>query len=458
MKRLMLICSFLLCGLLVSAANSGFTLTVELARMSKEKIVVEVNGKKQQVSFEEGELVNRLHYPELKAGYAYISVGNVSKTLYLEPGKDLTVKIISAKSPWVKDFEFTGENAVVNAYLVKDSITVIQPEDFRLEPGEFIRKQQRLTEENIQKLHSYHFDENFTKWEEIRIRYLVHKHATRYLVQHFWETPTKISGNEQYRELPEVKDYARSLVVDDFAYWDIKPYRDFCVGVVSACVREAFFNNDFIDETQKRCKFVVENFKDKELIECLIYRLLEICVIREKGKPLGDQLELYFSGNVKSPERVAAFEALKKEWGKMQKGAEFDKNSDYTDVQGNSFSFDSLKGKYVYIDVWATWCGPCCAEIPALKKLERKFHDKNIRFVSISVDHNKAAWLKKIKDEEMTGIQLYGGSRPRIMTDYRIEGIPRFILLDRDGKLVNLDMSRPSDPRTEESLNALKGI
>ncbi|WP_232758881.1 TlpA disulfide reductase family protein [Flavobacterium sp. ALD4] len=59
---------------------------------------------------------------------------------------------------------------------------------------------------------------------------------------------------------------------------------------------------------------------------------------------------------------------------------------DCDNYYGGKTKLEDFKGKYVYIDVWATWCGPCLAEIPSLKKIEEKFHDRNIAFVSISND------------------------------------------------------------------------
>lgn len=79
----------------------------------------------------------------------------------------------------------------------------------------------------------------------------------------------------------------------------------------------------------------------------------------------------------------------------------------FPDMDGNMVSLEDLRGKYVYIDIWATYCSPCRAEIPYLQKLEEKLKDKNIYFVSISVDTNKKTWenmVKKISLEEFSYI------------------------------------------------------
>ena len=84
-------------------------------------------------------------------------------------------------------------------------------------------------------------------------------------------------------------------------------------------------------------------------------------------------------------------------------------------IHGGTTSLDDLlgKGKYLYIDVWATWCAFCKREIPLLKRLEEEYHGKNIEFVSISVDDKKQhdKWRQTIVDREMTGVQLFSGKK-----------------------------------------------
>ena len=122
----------------------------------------------------------------------------------------------------------------------------------------------------------------------------------------------------------------------------------------------------------------------------------------------------------------------------------------YENSNGGTTSLSDLKGKYVYIDVWATWCAPCKAEIPHLKALEKDFHGKNIEFVSISVDKPEAheAWSQMVKNEGLSGIQLFADNNfeSAFIAEYEINSIPRFILLDPEGNIVDADANRPSNP------------
>ena len=80
-------------------------------------------------------------------------------------------------------------------------------------------------------------------------------------------------------------------------------------------------------------------------------------------------------------------------------------------IEGGQVALSDLKGKYVYIDIWATWCGPCLRQIPAMKELEEKYRGKNIEIMSVSVDSekDKDKWRKMIEVREMKGIQLFAG-------------------------------------------------
>jgi thiol-disulfide isomerase/thioredoxin len=116
----------------------------------------------------------------------------------------------------------------------------------------------------------------------------------------------------------------------------------------------------------------------------------------------------------------------------------------YPDIDENDVSLSSLQGRLVYVDVWATWCGPCIGEIPSLQKLEEEYHGKNITFLSVSIDTDKDAWMKMVKEDNLGGIQLWAGNSSPITRDYAIFSIPRFMLFDADGKVITTNAPRPS--------------
>ncbi|GAA4232385.1 hypothetical protein GCM10022291_07110 [Postechiella marina] len=154
--------------------------------------------------------------------------------------------------------------------------------------------------------------------------------------------------------------------------------------------------------------------------------------------------------NSNNEEHKAKITEILKKLTATNVGAASPKFINYENNAGGTTSLDDLKGKYVYIDVWATWCGPCIREIPALKKIEKQFHGKNIEFVSISIDKKKDydKWKKMIVDKDLGGIQLLADNdwKSSFVQDYGIEGIPRFILIDPNGNIVSANAPRPSNP------------
>lgn len=117
-----------------------------------------------------------------------------------------------------------------------------------------------------------------------------------------------------------------------------------------------------------------------------------------------------------------------------------------------------LKGKFTYIDVWATWCGPCCAEIPHLEKLVEKYKDNDkVQFISISVDTNRQAWENKLKKDNPQWQQylLTPENNKIFSANWGITGIPRFILIDANGNVYNANASRPSNKETEETIDKI---
>lgn len=129
----------------------------------------------------------------------------------------------------------------------------------------------------------------------------------------------------------------------------------------------------------------------------------------------------------------------------------------FPDRSGKEISLSDFKGKVVYIDIWATWCGPCKEQIPYLKTLEKEYHGKDVVFLGVSTDNQKdyEKWLKFIDDNELKGIQLFAGDKKDDITKpYRVTGIPRFILVGKDGKLISADAPRPFSPEIRLALDA----
>ena len=141
---------------------------------------------------------------------------------------------------------------------------------------------------------------------------------------------------------------------------------------------------------------------------------------------------------------VASWRERKDDYDNMPNDGDMSIDFSYPNIAGEMISLSSFRGRLVYVDVWATWCGPCIAELPSLERLQKDYENMDIVFLSVSVDTDKEAWEKMLNEDQLDGVQLWADGWSQITKSYAIFGIPRFMLVDRSGELIAVDAPRPS--------------
>ncbi len=136
-------------------------------------------------------------------------------------------------------------------------------------------------------------------------------------------------------------------------------------------------------------------------------------------------------------------------------GTPFPDGVNLIDLNGKKVDFAKFRGKYVYVDMWASWCVPCIKEIPHLKALEKDLQNQDVVFLSISIDSKEEAWKKKVAALGLEGNQLINKDN-KLGEALNVSGIPFFIIYDKEGKLYKYNAPRPSDVRTKPLLESLK--
>lgn len=117
-----------------------------------------------------------------------------------------------------------------------------------------------------------------------------------------------------------------------------------------------------------------------------------------------------------------------------------------TTLEGKEVSLSDYEGKVVYVDFWASWCGPCRREMPHSEKIKKHFKGKDVVFLNVSVDRNEKAWKNMVKQLNVGGVNAIatGDELGRAAYSYQLSGIPAFVLIDKNGKVVFTRAKRPS--------------
>ncbi|NQW36720.1 MAG: TlpA family protein disulfide reductase [Flavobacteriales bacterium] len=291
-----------------------------------------------------------------------------------------------------------------------------------------------------------------TNFKSIEIKDIDYSWANR--LNDFQSEKRYISKDKTFKVSDNYYNYKKDLLKENASLNSASSYISFYANYTSNLTSDAYKKDSLIDYSLTNLYFIADSIKNQDLKNTLLYRDAQYAIT------YADDFETYYQAYSKASTNSdnnlkidVVYTALKK----VSKGQTSPLFVDYENYKGGTTSLADLKGKFVYIDVWATWCGPCKIEIPFLKKIEKEYHAKNIAFVSVSVDTDKAhdTWKKMIKEEKLGGIQLFSDKNwnSKFVTDYMIKGIPRFILIDPDGNIVSSNAPRPSSPDLKKLLS-----
>jgi thiol-disulfide isomerase/thioredoxin len=174
--------------------------------------------------------------------------------------------------------------------------------------------------------------------------------------------------------------------------------------------------------------------------------------------PETDSVFAHFQRTYQESVYLPALDNAYKAWLAIAPGKPAPEFEGYT-PEGNKVSIKDLKGKIVYIDVWATWCSPCVAEIPASKKLQQEFsNEEKIQFLNVSVDTKKSDWENFLRaDKKWKGLHIIipPDRIQSFYSTYKLFGVPDYILIDQSGKIVDMKAPRPSDEKVKTAIRQL---
>ncbi|MEP5341301.1 MAG: TlpA disulfide reductase family protein [Algibacter sp.] len=377
--------------------------------------------------------------------------------LYVTPGDNIAINYD------VKDFDntlqITGEGSRISNYMVKKRAIEKEQLDgknnpYQLQETEFKELANKIADLQIEELEkTAGIPEDYVAKERKSINYLYLNLLKNY--------------ENQYKRVNRTQNFK---VTDGFLTeletidYDIDEDYEFSI-YYKQLVNNYFFEKTKALSTTKGLTngmALIESLneiasKDSRIRNEMLYNYANQNLTREKD--IKGFYNAFIANSTNEEQKTKITETYKK-LNATNPGEPSPKFVNYENNAGGTTSLDDLKGKYVYIDVWATWCGPCIKEIPALKEVEKQFHGKNIEFVSISIDKEKDhdKWKKMIVDKDLKGMQLMADNewKSSFVEDYAIKGIPRFILIDPAGNIVNANAPRPSSPSLVSLIESLK--
>ena len=134
---------------------------------------------------------------------------------------------------------------------------------------------------------------------------------------------------------------------------------------------------------------------------------------------------------------------------------------DLNDAKYSGTTLDGIlkkyKGQVIYLDFWASWCGPCKREMPYSQKLKKELAGQDIAFIYMSTDKNPDKWKEMIDQLQITGdhYRLSQSLKQEVYTRFNLQYIPRYILINKDGKVADENAKRPSDPLVTGDIDKL---
>ena len=386
-------------------------------------------------------------------GYYTLVVGGEISRMYLAPGKDLQLSLNTEQ--FDESLRYSGEAAPENNYLAQkfllsEELEIAQDSMKNLSEDALVElsdSQEKAYLELLRKQEG--IDSAFAAREQKALAY--GDLYTRHLYTVLNRDRYYAEGNQDslVAFLPDTLDLDRAA-----DYQDFEEYRNLVN--IDFFKHTYLLNSEVTSSYEDKAFAYIEDIESDNIRNDFLERIsFGVRPGAEKSEEIYSRVMALSTDEEFKKELTKRYELIQKlEPGNPSPGFTYENH------KGGQTSLESLRGKYVYMDVWATWCGPCLREIPALKEVEEQYKDRNIHFVSISIDTEEAydKWRKMVTEKELGGIQLIADNawNSEFIENYAINGIPRFILVDPEGNIVTADAPRPSNPELTELFESLE--
>lgn len=385
---------------------------------------------------------------QIERGFYRFFSGKERTSIFLDQGFNISLTLDQNQFDETLTFgSDQGKGNKINNYLAEkvrteEEIMTDFTSTYSLNEDEFLDLISSLDQRQTENLTAFELnDDQFVSAEKRDLEYNRLSKLINYKGYHIYLTKERSFDTSEAFKENTVFDYSNEI---DFK--ELASYRGLIADFFSNMIEEGDVKNTF-----KIIKEIKSNYIKSELAPKF---KREITPGNAKSEDIFFGIKSISSDSSLIAELSAKMEVIRK----LNIGME-SPSFDYENIKGGTTSLSDLKGKYIYIDIWATWCGPCIREIPALKRLEKEFHNENIEFLSISIDKAKdhEKWIQMIEEKSLSGTQLFADKdwKSDFIKAYLIESIPRFLIIDPNGNILDTNADRPSDPELRTTLKDL---
>lgn len=369
---------------------------------------------------------------------------------YVKPNANIHVTLNT--QDFIRTIQFTGNHVKENNYL----------KDFFLQKRDLGRK---MSIQHLAYLNEKEFIHLLDSIKNIRLKLLAKHNKEQTLDKHFtyleknrlfYEFASRMESYEAYRQYalqdstfkvsPTFYNYRKKVEFENENLIVVPSYHYYLESYYQKQANK-IAEKDSIDVYVSYLNLVGKKVKNKRIKERLLY---SYAIQNLKDTKNRNNFFTSYRTYAKDSAFVNDVSKRFKEINRLNPGQKAP-NFNLPNIQGEHIKLSDFKGKYVYIDIWATWCAPCVMQMPYLDKLKEKYKD-DIVFIGISTDGFKGTWEKFLKVNHVKGIQLHAGDDETFKALYKAQSVPKFLLINPEGKISTADAPKPSETETIEML------
>ena len=393
---------------------------------------------------------------------ATLSMNNKRLSLFLEPG--MTINMLTSAENFPENVVLEGKGSAENNFL----------NDFNKQFGS--TTQGRAVYDKMRDLDAVaftdfiegayrdmwaFFDRNtgqqtfspaFINYFKTQLTYEPYQHLLSYPLMHM--------RSNQLAELPELPlgyyDFLEQADLSAPPMMISPAYRGFLSSYLSYYIKNVYEEEKEDSRSSREIEYEVAGiiYKDEQasFMQAMILRM----ILNYSTLQVSEPLYLDFIARNQVAEYTEALTKIYESVIAIQPGLPAPEFT-HSDLNGKAYSLSDFKGKVVYLDFWASWCGPCIQQMPYAKELKKRMDGQSdLVFLYVSVDSDETAWRNAVKQHEIEGINLHAGTDGASKA-FNVSGIPAFFLIGRDGKIIDHKAPRPSAENIDQILlDALK--